>query len=103
MYALGVDSDQSRFGNFKAKDGKKDNSVLTSIMTRVDNVSYMLSKKSAQGKFPGGQYLKYGLKENAVSLTRDQIDSSTWKDVNSAKKQILDGKIKVAASMSELK
>ena len=48
VYALGVDSDQSRFGNFKAKDGKKDNSVLTSIMTRVDNVSYMLSKKSAQ-------------------------------------------------------
>lgn len=103
VYAMGVDSDQSRFGNFKTKDGKKDNSVLTSIMTRVDTVSYLLAKKSAQGKFPGGKYLKYGLKENAVSLNRDQISDSAWKDVQSAKKQILDGKIKVASSMAQLK
>ena len=71
-------------------------------MTRVDTVSYLLAKQSAEGKFPGGRYLKYGLRENAVSLTRDQIDSSTWKEVNTAKKQILDNKIHVAASMSEL-
>lgn len=102
VWAMGVDSDQHALGNFKTKDGKKDNSVLSSIMTRVDNVAYMMAKRSAQGKFPGGQYLKYGLKENAVSLTRDQISSSVWKDVQEAKKQILNGKIKVAASMSEL-
>lgn len=103
VWAMGVDSDQSALGNFKTKDGKKDNSVLTSIMTRVDTVAYMLAKKSAQGKFPGGEMLSYGLKENAVSLNRDQINSSTWKDVLSAKKQILDGKIKVASSMAQLK
>lgn len=103
VWTMGVDSDQHALGNFKTKDGKKDNDCLTSIMTRVDTVAYMLSKKAAQGKFPGGKYLKFGLKENAVSLNRDQIDSSAWKDVLSAKKQILDGKIKVAASMSELK
>lgn len=102
VYAMGVDSDQHALGNFKTKDGKKDNSVLTSIMTRVDVVSYMMAKKAAQGNFPGGKYLKFGLKENAMSLKRDQIDSSAWKDVLSAKKQILNGKIKVAASMSEL-
>ena len=102
VYAMGVDSDQRALGNFKTKDGKKENDVLTSIMTRVDNVSYMMAKKAAQGKFPGGRYLKFGLRENAVSITRDQIDSSTWKEVNAAKKQILDGKIKVAASMSQL-
>ena len=102
VWALGVDSDQSSFGKFKTKDGKNDNSVLSSIMTRVDTVSYMLAKKSTQGKFPGGRYLKFGLRENAVSLNRDQIDSSAWKDVQEAKKQILDKKIKVAASMSEL-
>lgn len=103
VWAMGVDSDQHAMGNFKTKDGKKDNSVLTSIMTRVDTVSYLLAKKSAQGKFPGGKYLKYGLKENAVSLNRDQISDSAWKDVQSAKKQILDGKIKVASSMAQLK
>lgn len=103
VYALGVDSDQRALGNFKTKDGKKDNSCLTSIMTRVDNVSYALAKKAAKNEFPGGRYLKYGLKDKAVSLNRDQIDSSTWKDVLNAKKQIIDGKIKVAASMSELK
>jgi basic membrane protein A len=102
VYAMGVDSDQSALGKFKTKDGKKDNSVLTSIMTRVDTVSYMLAKKSAQGKFPGGRYLKFGLRENAVSITRDQLSDSVWKEVNAAKKQILDGKIKVAASMSQL-
>ena len=58
VYALGVDSDQRTFGNFKTKDHKQENDVLTSILTRVDNVAYMLSKKAAQGKFPGGQYLK---------------------------------------------
>lgn len=103
VWAMGVDSDQHALGNFKTKDNKKDNDCLTSIMTRVDNVAYMLAKKSAQGKFPGGKYLKYGLKENAVSLNRGYISDSAWKDVQTAKKQILDGKIKVAASMSELK
>ncbi len=103
VWAMGVDSDQHALGNFKTKDGKKDNSCLTSIMTRVDTVSYMLSKRSAEGKFPGGKYLKYGLKENAVSLNRDQIDSSAWKDVQAAKQQILDGKIRVAADMSQVK
>lgn len=103
VWAMGVDSDQHAMGNFKTKYGKKDNSVLTSIMTRVDTVSYLLAKKSAQGKFPGGKYLQYGLKENAVSLNRDQISDSVWKDVQSAKKQILDGKIKVASSMAQLK
>lgn len=103
VWTMGVDSDQHALGNFKTKDGKKDNSVLTSIMTRVDNVSYMLAKRAAQGKFPGGQYLKFGLKENAVSLTRDQIDSSAWADVQEAKNQILNGKIKVAVDMSQVK
>lgn len=102
VWSMGVDSDQHALGNFKTKDGKKDNSVLTSIMTRVDTVSYLLAKQSAQGKFPGGKSLTYGLKENAVSLNRDQIDSSAWRDVLSAKKQILSGKIKVATNMSEL-
>ena len=103
VFAMGVDSDQHALGNFKTKDGKKDNDCLTSIMTRVDTVAYLLAKKSAQGKFPGGKYLTYGLKENAVSLNRDYIDSAAWKDVQSAKKQILNGKIKVATTMSEVK
>lgn len=103
VWAMGVDSDQHALGEFKTKNGVKDNSVLTSIMTRVDTVSYMLAKKSAQGHFPGGQYLKYGLKENAVSLNRDQISSSAWQDVQEAKKQILSNKIHVAASMAQLK
>lgn len=103
VWAMGVDSDQHALGNFKTKDGKKDNSCLTSIMTRVDTVSYLLAKKAAQGKFPGGKYLKYGLKEKAVSLNRDQISDSAWADVQEAKKQILDGKIQVASNMSEVK
>jgi basic membrane protein A len=103
VWAMGVDSDQHALGNFKTKDGKKDNSCLTSIMTRVDTVSYLLAKKAAQGKFPGGKYLKYGLKENAVSLNRDYISDSAWADVQEAKNQILSDKIKVASSMAQLK
>ena len=102
VWALGVDSDQHALGNFKTKDGKKANSVLTSIMTRVDTVAYMLAKQSAKNEFPGGKGLAYGLKENAVSLNRDYISDSAWSDVQTAKKKILDGKIKVATSMSEL-
>lgn len=103
VFAMGVDSDQHALGNFKTKDGKKDNSCLTSIMTRVDTVAYMLAEQSAKGKFPGGKFLTYGLKEHAVSLNRDQISDSAWKDVQTAKKQIIDGKIKVATKMSAVK
>lgn len=102
VWAMGVDSDQHALGNYKTKDGKKDNSCLTSIMTRVDSVAYLLAKKAAQGNFPGGKYLTYGLKENAVSLNRDQISASTWKDIQEAKQQIMDGKIKVAANMDQV-
>lgn len=103
VWALGVDSDQHTLGNFKTKDGKKDNSCLTSIMTRVDTVAYLLAKKAAQDKFPGGKYLTYGLRENAVSLNKDQISSDAWQDVQDAKKQIVNGKIKVASKMSDVK
>ena len=103
LWAMGVDSNQHALGNFKTNDGKKDNDCLTSIMTRVDTVAYLLAKQSAEGKFPGGKSLSYGLKENAVSLNRDYISDSAWGDVQTAKKQILDGEIKVATDMSQVK
>lgn len=103
VWAMGVDSDQHALGDFKTKDGKNDNSVLTSIMTRVDSATYLIAKQAAKGNFPGGKNITYGLKENAVSLNRDYISSDAWKDVQTAKKQILNGKIKVAVDMSQVK
>jgi len=58
-WAIGVDKDQN--------DLAPDN-VLTSAMKRVDNGIYNLSKDLAEGNFPGGTTVVYGLKEGGVGI-----------------------------------
>ncbi len=58
-WAIGVDRDQN--------DLAPDN-VLTSAMKRVDNGIYNLSKALAEGNFPGGTTVSYGLAEGGVGV-----------------------------------
>ncbi|MDC7239819.1 MAG: BMP family ABC transporter substrate-binding protein [Spirochaetales bacterium] len=58
-WAIGVDRDQN--------DLAPDN-VLTSAMKRVDNGIYNLSKAMADGEFPGGTTVSYGLAEGGVGI-----------------------------------
>ena len=95
VWAIGVDSDQSHLGNYKTKDGKKDNFVLTSVITGVNVATRDISNRAYEGKFPGGQQLVYGLKTNGVSIKRGQISAKAWKYSRQARNEIIKGNIKV--------
>ncbi|MBA1392435.1 BMP family ABC transporter substrate-binding protein, partial [Lactobacillus sp. XV13L] len=46
VWAIGVDSDQSYLGNYKAKDGKKANFVMTSVITGVNIATKDISDRA---------------------------------------------------------
>jgi basic membrane protein A len=90
-YAIGVDTDQ---------DGIAPGAVLTSMVKRTDIAVETMVKDYAGGKFPGGQTVTFGLKENGVGLsdmkyTKDRIPAGILKKVEEAREGILSGKIKV--------
>jgi basic membrane protein A len=90
-YAIGVDTDQ---------DGIAPGAVLTSMVKRTDIAVETMVKDYAADKFPGGQTVTFGLKENGVGLsemkyTKNLIPADILKKVDEAKEGILSGKIKV--------
>ena len=95
VWVIGVDTDQSNLGNYKSKDGKKSNFVLTSVMTGVNVAVKDIADRAYEGKFPGGKNLIYGLDTNGVSITKGQISSKAWKASRTARTAIIDGKISV--------
>ncbi|WP_198419929.1 BMP family lipoprotein [Pseudaminobacter salicylatoxidans] len=91
VYAIGVDTDQ---------DGIAPGNVLTSMVKYTDVAVETVMKDYAADKFPGGQTLSLGLRENGVGLsemkyTRDLIPAATLEKVEAAKQDILSGKVKV--------
>lgn len=95
VWVIGVDVDQSYLGNYKTKDGKKDNFVLTSVITGVNVATHDIANRAYEGKFPGGKELIYGLDTNGVSIMHGQLNDAAWKYSREARKKIIDGAIKV--------
>ena len=95
VWVIGVDMDQKRDGDYKDKDNKQSNFTLVSAVKRVDNAVKSLSNKAKDGKFPGGQTITYGLKENGVGVAKDSASSEVWSAIESAQKKIISGDIKV--------
>ena len=90
-FAIGVDTDQ---------DGIAPGSVLTSMIKRTDVAVETVMKDYADNKFPGGQTVTLGLKNDGVGLspmtyTRDMVPPETLARVEDFKKKILSGEIKV--------
>jgi len=84
-WAIGVDKDQN--------DLAPDN-VLTSAMKRVDNGIFNLSKALADGKFPGGTTVVYGLKEGGVGIaptSSKHVPADILAEVKKLEKMIIDG------------
>lgn len=100
VWVIGVDRDQQDEGNYK-KDGKTENFTLTSTLKGVGTAVEDLAQKAADGKFPGGKHLLYGLKEDGVGLTDGQLDDKAKKAVESAKQEIIDGKVEVPETPSK--
>jgi len=90
VWVIGVDKDQSvTFG----KDV-----TLTSMMKRVDEAVYRVSKDLAEGKFEGGKVVELGLAENGVGLpetSKDTVPADVLKVVEEYKQKIINGEITV--------
>lgn len=101
VWVIGVDSDQQAEGAFKTKDGKEANLTLCSTLKGVGAAVADIAQKAAEGKFPGGKTIAYGLKDGGVDLTDGFLSSDAKKQVEDAKKAILDGKVEVAEKPSK--
>ncbi|GGL52184.1 BMP family lipoprotein [Sporolactobacillus putidus] len=96
VWVIGVDKDQYA-------QGLPQNVTLTSMVKRVDKAIYDVATKAKAGKFPGGQVLMYGLKENGVGIapTTKNLPQKVLDSVNSYKQKIIDGSIKVPTTDQE--
>jgi basic membrane protein A len=90
-FAIGVDTDQ---------DSVAPGFVLTSMIKRTDVAVETVVKNYADGKFPGGQTVMLGLKQDGVGLsamtyTKDKIPAADIAKIDDMKAKILSGEIKV--------
>ncbi|MGI8554915.1 MAG: BMP family lipoprotein [Pyrinomonadaceae bacterium] len=95
-FVIGVDSDQN---------GVKPGYVLTSMVKRVDNAVYDVVKEVLDGKFQGGFHV-FGLDKDGVAYAMDEYNKGLIPDdvllkVEDAKKEIINGQIKVTDAMAK--
>lgn len=97
VYAIGVDKDQNSLG----KD-----TVISSMMKRVDEATYMVSKQVKDGQFKAG-VTALGLKENGVgtapSTRWDLMPADTKALVEKWAEAIKSGKVVVPNDMEKFK
>jgi len=92
IFAIGVDSDQAKL--------IPDAPILTSVLKRVDNAVYQAIQDANDGKFPGGEIIDLGLKENGLSLAPfgrfdGDVPQEVKDEVDKAQQGIISGDIKV--------
>lgn len=90
-YAIGVDDDQ---------DGAAPGNVLTSVLKHTDVAVEDVVDRFADGDFPGGQTLVYGLADGGVGLTdlqytKDAVGTEILDRVAALQQQIVDGDVAV--------
>jgi basic membrane protein A and related proteins len=90
-FAIGVDTDQ---------DGVAPGFVLTSMIKRTDVAVETMMKDYADHKFPGGETVTLGLKQDGVGLsamkfTKDKIPAADLAKIEDMKSKILSGETKV--------
>ena len=90
VWVIGVDRDQDAEGEY---DGG--NLTLTSTLKGVAATVIDISNRAMDDKFPGGETLTYGLKEDGVGITEGNLSKDVLKDVDDYKAQIIDGKVEV--------
>jgi basic membrane protein A and related proteins len=90
VWVIGVDKDQSlEYG---------DDITLTSMMKRVDEAVYRVSKQVVDGNFQGGTTLQLGLKENGVGIpdtSKKNVPADVLAKVEEYKQKIINGEITI--------
>ena len=95
-FVIGVDSNQNWV---------KPGFVLTSMVKRVDNAVYQIVKDRVENRAVGGVHV-YGLENEGVGYSVDQYNSdllpkSTLEAVETAKQNIITGRVKVTNAMEK--
>ena len=80
---------------FSSKDGKESNFVLASTLKEVGSAVKDITAKATDGDFPGGEIVRYSLKDKGVELAETNLSDDASKAVADAKQAILDGKVEV--------
>lgn len=100
VWAIGVDSDQAVIMPDNAS------AILSSMVKRVDNATYDVSKSVIDNTFQGGKTLEFGLKENGVGMA-DTTKNNTKADVvdlaNKYKDAIVNGTLIVPSTLADVK
>lgn len=98
VWAIGVDRDQHEEGLYG-----EESVTLTSMVKRVDTAVYLVSERTMNGDFPGGEILEYGLEEDAVGIapTTDNVTEEALAAVEDYKAQIQAGEISVPQTDDE--
>lgn len=98
VWAIGVDRDQHEEGKYG-----EESVTLTSMIKRVDTAVYLVSERTMNGDFPGGEILEYGLEEDAVGIapTTDNMSEEALAAVEEYKAQIQSGEISVPKTDEE--
>jgi basic membrane protein A len=100
VWAIGVDSDQHEEGLYTATDS----AVLTSMLKRVET-SLLYALKAVQSKSFRGEVIVFDLLANGVgySETNPAVTVEIKRELETVKRQIVSGQIKVAATYAEAK
>ena len=100
VWVLGVDRDQYEEGIYK--DDKS--VILTSMVKRVDNASYIIATEVAKGEFKGG-VRTFGLKEDGVALPdkNPNLKDEWVKAIKEKAADIISGKLTIDPQPDRLK
>ncbi len=95
VWVIGVDRDQEDEGEYQIPDGETGNFTLTSTIKNVGAAVSEIAEAKYNKKFPGGDHLVFGIKEDGVDLTEGQLSEDALKAVTDAKQKIVDGDLVV--------
>jgi basic membrane protein A and related proteins len=100
VWAIGVDSDQFEEGLYNATDS----AVLTSMIKRVET-SLIYALKTVQNKSFRGEVIIFDLLADGVgySDTNTALTADIKNELEGIKRQIISGRIKIAATYAEAK
>ena len=92
FFAIGVDSDQAQL--------VPEAPILTSMLKRVDNAVYAAVEAAANGEFPAGEVVRYGLEQDGVALAdfgrfADVVPPEVTEAVDQAREAIIAGEVEV--------
>lgn len=99
-WVIGVDRDQYDEGAINDT-----NVTLTSMLKRVDNAVQSVATQAANGEFPAGEVLTFGLQEDGVGVATTNEEAYTEEiatAVEEWKQKILDGEVTVPSTEEEL-